>query len=284
MSSSRTNTSRNKTRERMSGSRVGTADSGLASGNGSTGPHLSSPQKRDDLDQAREKNSRTLPASCRLAASESGQACTVVARPARRAGVTLPRPPTASTMSPDTTTMAHLLQAHRRGDPGALDAMFDLVYEELRRLARVVRRGRAGATMHTTALVHEAYLKLSPGEGLDVESRVHFYRIAAQAMRRVLVDAARRRAAAKRGGDQALVTFDEQVHAGEVQAEQFLRLEEALKQLETLNERQARVVECRYFAGMTIEETALALDVSTPTVKRDWRLARAWLAHHVRAA
>lgn len=181
-------------------------------------------------------------------------------------------------------TVTQLLDLHRKGDPQALDDVFALVYEELRRLARMVRRGRAGQTMDTTALVHEAYLKLVPSQLAGVDSRIYFYRVAAKAMRQVLVDAARQRIADKRGGGQQAITFDEDLHATALEAEQLLMVDDALRRLEALNARAARVVECRFFAGLNVEETAQALEISPPTVKRDWRLARAWLVRHLHAA
>jgi RNA polymerase sigma factor (TIGR02999 family) len=177
-----------------------------------------------------------------------------------------------------------LLELHRRGDPQALDDVFVLVYEELRRLARMVRRGRAGHTMDTTALVHEAYLKLIPSQLAGVNDRIYFYRVAARAMRQVLVDAARQRVAEKRGGGMRAVTFDEEVHPGAMHAEQLLIVDDALRRLESINARAAQVVECRFFAGLDVEETAQALEISAPTVKRDWRSARAWLVRHLDAA
>ena len=180
--------------------------------------------------------------------------------------------------------VTELLDLHRRGDPRALDDVFVLVYEELRQLARMVRRGRAGHTMNTTALVHEAYLKLVPSQLAGVDNRVYFYRVAARAMRQLLVDAARQRAAEKRGGGQRAVTFDEELHAGALQAEQLLMVDDALRRLESVNTRAAQVVECRFFAGLDVEETAQALEISAPTVKRDWRSARAWLVRHLNAA
>lgn len=182
--------------------------------------------------------------------------------------------------SPDTVTQ--LLQNARRGDAAAFDDLFAVVYSELRRLAHVVRQDRAGETLNTTALVHEAYERLVPAEDIEVENRAHFFRLAARAMRFVLTDSARRRKAAKRGGDQVLVTFDEGVHPDAVQLEEVIALDDALTRLEDLDQRQAHVVECRFFAGLSVEETAQALGVASATVKRDWRAARAWLAHELR--
>jgi RNA polymerase sigma factor (TIGR02999 family) len=180
--------------------------------------------------------------------------------------------------------VTQLLHEAQGGDRAAFDRLLALVYGELHRLARLVRRGRATDTLDTAALVHEAYLKLAPSAEAAIHDRVHFFRVAARAMRQVLVSEARRRLADKRGGGAAEVTFDDGVFAARLDhPEELIALEEALAQLEALDERQARVVECRFFAGMTAEETARALGVSEPTVHRDWRAARAWLAARLRA-
>lgn len=179
---------------------------------------------------------------------------------------------------------AKLRSARSRGQGDVLEEIFPLVYDELRRLAGMVRGGSAGATLCTTALVHEAYLKLLPSDGANYHDKVHFFRVAARAMRQVLVDAARRRLADKRGGGKFAVTFDEGLHGEIMQAEHVIALEDALAELEAMNERQAHVVECRFYAGLSVEETASALDVSAPTVKRDWRTARAWLTRRLKAA
>jgi len=166
------------------------------------------------------------------------------------------------------------------GGSGAppLDALFTRVYEELRRLAHQVRGGRAGATLDTTALVHEAYIKLAPSSGTTWESRAHFFGAAARAMRQILVDAARRQLAGKRGGAQAAVSFDEALHPAPVRAAELLALDEAIEKLRQFDSRGAQVVEYRFFAGLSTRETAELLGVSTGTVERDWCAARAWLA------
>jgi RNA polymerase sigma factor (TIGR02999 family) len=182
----------------------------------------------------------------------------------------------------ETGPVTALLQAHHAGDAHALERVYALVYEHLRAVARAQlrREGRVragGHTLSTTALVHEAYLKLVPAAEREWRGRAHFFALAARAMRQVLVDAARVRLAARRGGGDALpVTLDETV-AGPMRPERLLALDEALDRLATLDARQARVVECRYFAGLTAEETAAVLGVSVPTVTRDWRSARSWL-------
>lgn len=176
-----------------------------------------------------------------------------------------------------------LLRAAGSGDQKAFDRLYVLAYEELRRLAHNVRLGRGAETINTTALVHEAYLKLAASRKPAWVDRVHFLRIAARAMRQVLIDAAQRRTAQKRGGRAVPIQFDERVHSSLVDPESLLALNDALKQLEAVDERQAQVVECRFFAGLTIEETALALGVSDSSVKRDWRTARAWLGHALKS-
>lgn len=156
------------------------------------------------------------------------------------------------------------------------DALFVALYAELHRRAHGVRRRGAPPTLSTTGLVHETYLRLRGSAGW--ESREHFLNTAARAMRQLLVNAAEARAAAKRGGGAWVDTLDEDVGAAApARPEQVLVLDEALARLEQLNPRQARVVECRYFAGFSIEETAEALGIGTATVERDWRFARAWL-------
>lgn len=172
------------------------------------------------------------------------------------------------------------LEAWARGEPDAVDGLMPLVYDELKRLARgqLVRNPGARVTLHTTALVHEAYLKFSAQTSLDLESRSHFYAIAARAMRQVLVDRARKRQAAKRGGGVAPTEFEDEHHRSvDVEVETVLALEQALEALAGENERHVRVVECRFFAGMSVAETALALQVSDRTVERDWMQAKGWL-------
>lgn len=160
-----------------------------------------------------------------------------------------------------------------------LDRVFSAAYEELRRLARNVRRDESSRTLNPTALVHEAWLKLSRSPDLATTSPLHFRRIAARAMRQVLVEAARRRRTAKRGGGHAmLVTFDDSLVSSEAWADDLVALDMALDRLTALDARQARVVECRFFAGLGMTETAEALGISLATAERDWRAARAWLA------
>jgi len=177
--------------------------------------------------------------------------------------------------------VTHWLQAAGDGDPAAVDRLFLLVYDELRRMAR--RRLQAERPDHTlgaTGLVHEAYLKLVRLDRIDWQSRGHFFAIAARAMRNILVDHAVRRKAQKRGGDRHKVRLDE-ADAGAfmtaAQADDLLALDQALKRLETHDPRQCRVVECRFFGDLTIDETADALGISPATVSREWTMARAWL-------
>jgi len=171
-----------------------------------------------------------------------------------------------------------LLMAFAEGDPAAFDALFPLVYDELRRVARHrLRSERDGHTLNTTALVHEAYLKLVGLDRMQYQGRAHFFAVAAQAMRNILVSYALRRKTQKRGGGQPHLPLDEALFLSEQQAEEILALDEALGRLATLSERQHQVVECRFFGGLTVEETAEVLDISPATVKRDWNLARAWL-------
>ncbi|HEY0779566.1 MAG TPA: ECF-type sigma factor [Gemmatirosa sp.] len=166
--------------------------------------------------------------------------------------------------------------------PGA-DALFSELYAELRRRARSARRRGAAQTMSTTGLVHETYLKLRGHAGWV--SREHFLNTAARAMRQVLVNAAEARMAAKRGGGTSwTVTLDEALGLAPARPEEILALDEALERFAALSPRQARVVECRYFAGLSVEETAAALGVGPATVQRDWRFARAWLQQALTAA
>jgi len=160
----------------------------------------------------------------------------------------------------------------------ALHTLFSATYEELRRLAAVVRRDHPRETLNPTALVNEAYLKLASSLRIEPDSKLHFKRIAARAMRQVLVEAARRRSAHKRGGGQALMTFADDVPAKAQTSEEVLALDSALRELNEMEPRQAQVVECRFFGGFEVSETAEILEVSESTVERDWRAARAWLA------
>lgn len=171
-----------------------------------------------------------------------------------------------------------LLRRHHSGDRGAYDELLSLVYEHLRQIARIqLARGWRSNTLTPTALVHEVYLQLANETGVEWQQRSHFYAVCARAMRRVLVDHARHHGAQKRAGGQRPVPLDDVEVGVDAQAELIIAVDEALTSLERFNERYARVVECRYFAGLTEEETAAALDTSLRTVQRDWMRARAWL-------
>ena len=168
-----------------------------------------------------------------------------------------------------------------------MEDMFPLVYDELRRIAaRAMRGERSDHTLCTTALVHEAWLELSKLTRIQWQNRSHFLAIAAQAMRRILIDYAVARRRLKRGGGQTVQSLDDDADAVAVavdQADDMLALDEALQRLTAMNARLARIVECRFFGGMSVEETAEALDISPATVKRDWTLARAWLNRELQA-
>lgn len=170
------------------------------------------------------------------------------------------------------------------GDRRALDHLFSVTYEELRRLAFSVRRDDPSVSLTPTALVNEAWLKLAASPELASTSPLHFKRIAARAMRQVLVEAARRRSAEKRGGaDAAFVTFDESLAVPtRASSDDLLALDAALDELARLSPRQAQMVESRFFGGLDVAETAQLLGVSEATVQRDWRAARAWLARELR--
>jgi RNA polymerase sigma factor (TIGR02999 family) len=176
--------------------------------------------------------------------------------------------------------LTQLLQAWQQGDVPAGEQLVPLVYAELRRIARMKLSGeRSGHTLQATALVHEAWLRLMQQHGAGWQNRTQFYAIAAQAMRRILVDHARRREAAKRGAGESMADVDElaDVLASPVPDEQLVALDTALETLAALDERQAKVVELRFFGGLTVEETGEVLSLSPTTVKREWATARLWL-------
>jgi RNA polymerase sigma factor (TIGR02999 family) len=180
------------------------------------------------------------------------------------------------------TNVTELLIAHRDGNPGAFDRLVPLVYEDLRRIARVqLRRGRPGDTLDTGALVNEAYLRLVDQERATWRDRGHFFAVSAIAMRQIVVDHARRRGRLKRGGDLAILPLDEVHEPGTREAAHVLEIDLALQKLASIDDRLARVVECRYFAGLTEEETAEALGVSVRTAQREWFKARAWLRNEL---
>lgn len=187
-------------------------------------------------------------------------------------------------MAEPSHSLTELLQLTASGNKDAEEQLVSLVYEELRRIAeRVMRREARNHTLQTTALVHEAYMRLTGAGGTTFNDRAHFFAVAATVMRRVLIDYARSKHAEKRDGG-VPVPLDEaglSVDLGD--PEQFLALDEAVARLSRLDARQGRIVEMRFFAGMTVEETAEALQVSSRTVKREWQLARAWLFGELRA-
>jgi RNA polymerase sigma factor (TIGR02999 family) len=171
-----------------------------------------------------------------------------------------------------------LLHAHAAGDATALGQLLPQVYGELRRIARQrLRRERSSHTLAPTELVHEAFLKLLPVERVDWRNRAHFFAIASRAMRNVLVDHAVRRRAAKRGAGTPMVSIGDTDAATEQPLDDLIAVSEALGRLEQLDARQAQVVQCRFFGGLSLDETAEALNMSPATVSRDWTFARAWL-------
>jgi RNA polymerase sigma factor (TIGR02999 family) len=173
---------------------------------------------------------------------------------------------------------AELLAAYRNGSREAFDALFALTYAELRSKAHHILQGQGtGHTLSTTALVHESYLKLIRSERLTLQDRAHFLALAARAMRLVLVSYARSQTAEKRGGGARPIDLDEELTLSAERAGHMLALDEALQRLSELNDRLSRTIELRFFGGLTIEETAEALDVAPSTVKLDWQKARAWL-------
>ncbi|HSJ31517.1 MAG TPA: sigma-70 family RNA polymerase sigma factor [Longimicrobiales bacterium] len=171
----------------------------------------------------------------------------------------------------------------RGGGRQAVDRLLPLVYDELRRIAhRLLQRENAGHTLTTTALVHESYLHMVDQRRVTWVDRAHFLAVAATAMRRILVNYARRRTASKRGAGSRPLPLDEAVALADERAEEMLALDEALARLAELNERLARVVECRFFGGLTTEETAAALAVTPRTIERDWAKAKSWLYQELR--
>jgi RNA polymerase sigma factor (TIGR02999 family) len=188
-------------------------------------------------------------------------------------------------MSHPTSAQVHrTLTGLRQGNRTAADELFSLLYSELKVLAgRQLRNERKGHTLQPTGLVHEAYLRLMRAEEVDREDRARFFAIAAQAIRRVLIDHARRRRSAKRGGDWQRITLAAGEEFSERDGVDLLALEEALKKLAALDPRQARIVELRFFGGLGMAEIALALDVSKRTVQGDWAMAKGWLHGELRA-
>ncbi len=179
--------------------------------------------------------------------------------------------------------VTRLLHAWRAGEEGALDRLMPLVYDELRRVAHArMRAQNPGHSLQTTALVHEAYLRLVDAREHDWQNRTHFFALCAQAMRQILVDIARAKGAAKRGGGAPRVPFEDWLAASPPPDVDVLALDEALTQLAAEDPRQGQVVELRYFGGLSVEETAQVLQVSPQTVMRDWNMAKLWLVRALR--
>jgi RNA polymerase sigma-70 factor (ECF subfamily) len=184
--------------------------------------------------------------------------------------------------APSAQHVTRLLQDWSQGNDAALEELLPLVHQELRRLARRYMFGeRPGRTLQTTALVNEAYLKLVNSRQVNWQNRAHFFAVSAQLMRRILVDYARARGYQKRGGGVPKVTLDEAMMGPQEKGHDLVELDDALKTLAGVDPRKSKVVELRFFGGLSIEETAEVLKVSPDTVHRDWRLARAWLAREM---
>jgi len=184
-----------------------------------------------------------------------------------------------------THELTQLLIDWSNGDRAALDKLMPLIDEELRRLAhRYMTRERAGHTLQTTALVNEAFLRLVNRKNLQWQNRAHFFGIAAQLMRTILVDHARSHASAKRGGGARKLELDEAMVISQQKAAEVIALDDALKQLALLDPQQSRIVELRFFGGLTVEEAAEVLQVSPATIKREWSTAKAWLYHELAKA
>lgn len=177
-----------------------------------------------------------------------------------------------------------LLVEWSEGDKAALSRLMPLVYDELRRMAhRYVQRERDGHTLQTSALVNEAYLRLAGQQNVDWQNRAHFFGVTAQVMRHILIDHARRRRYAKHGGEVQQIPIEDVAEMSLQRASELIALEEALDELAKLDQRKSRVVELRYFGGLSLEETAAVLKISMMTVRRDWRAAKAWLYRRVKA-
>jgi len=182
-------------------------------------------------------------------------------------------------------TVTQLLHQLSGGNRQAVDELTPLVYNELKRIAGgQLRSERPGHTLQATALVHEAYLKLVDQRDTSWQNRAHFFGVAAQVMRRILLDYAKGRRREKRGGGIAAATLDEALVVGDDRTSDLIEIDEVLTRLEKLDERQAKVVELRFFGGLSVEETAEAMGISEPTVKREWAMARAWLHRELASA
>jgi RNA polymerase sigma factor (TIGR02999 family) len=184
---------------------------------------------------------------------------------------------------PSPQNVTQLLVAWSDGDKSAMEKLFPLIYDELRRIARqYMRRENPGHTLQTTALVNEAYLRLIDQRKTHWRNRAHFFAIAAQIMRRILLDHARSYKYAKRGGGAHQVSLDETAIVSQEKATEMIALDDALNELAKIDEQQSRVVELRFFGGLTVEETAEVLSLSSTTIKREWSAAKAWLYHEIR--
>ena len=180
--------------------------------------------------------------------------------------------------------VTQLLSDARQGTPGAHDQLFSIVYAELRRIAaNYMRRERGDHTLQATALVHEAYMQLVDQTRVNWQSRAHFFGVAAQLMRRILVDHARNQGAQKRGGNAQVLAIEDNIGIASVPEVAFDELDEALNRLQALDPDQAKLVELRFFGGLTVEEAAEVMGISTATVEREWRMARAWLHNQLTA-
>lgn len=186
--------------------------------------------------------------------------------------------PGGRAMDEETSETTQLLRAWAGGDQAALERLTPRVYRTLRRIAgHQLQHERPGQTLQATALVHEAYLELIDIKNVDWKHRAHFFAVSAQIMRHILLDRARRRMTAKRGGDVGRVNLDELPDLGESRARELIALEDALNALAAIDSRKARVVELRFFGGLSVEETATVLAISPETVMRDWKFSRSWL-------
>lgn len=182
-----------------------------------------------------------------------------------------------------TGEVSELLAAWSAGDESARDSLMPLVYDELRRVARRHMRGeRPDHSLQTTGLVNEAYLRLAGQRGIEWQTRAHFFSVASEMMRRILVDHARQRLYAKRGGNAIHQSVDDVRVAARGPSAEIIAVDEALGRLATIDERACRIVELRYFGGLTVDEVAGVLKISAATVKREWTVAKAWLAHELR--
>jgi RNA polymerase sigma factor (TIGR02999 family) len=184
-----------------------------------------------------------------------------------------------------TPQITHLLRAWSKGDQGALDQLAPMVYKELRRIAfKYMRNERPGNTLQTTALVNEVYLRMVDAASVDWRDRAHFFAVSSQMMRRILVDRARARCAAKRGGPARRVNLDDIPARASSREPEIVALDDALEALAEVDPRKAKVIELRFFGGMEVEEAATVLGVSPQTVMRDWKLGKAWLLRELSQA